>query len=239
VPTPPAPSALTAVFLDLDDTLFDRRRAQIQVVPVLASHFPDALGAVPQERVLAALLESDDQTMREYEAGLPLAELSLRRFVLFAELLGLDSGLAETMHRAYAHAYPRLDVPVDGARELVRALRPRYRLGIISNGFAQVQHAKIDTLGIGPCLDCVVLSGEVGMAKPDPRVFALALDAVGASPAQALHVGDSYRSDVAGALDAGLAACWLNPEQQPVPDGAPPPTFEIRALGELPALLGV
>jgi HAD superfamily hydrolase (TIGR01549 family) len=232
-------NVLRAVFFDLDDTLFDRQRAQLQALPLLAARFPESLGAVAAEQALAAFLEADDLVLREHEGGLPLAALRLRRFELLVELLELDRALAEPLSQVYAQEYPRLEAAVGGAREVVCALGVHYRIGIISNGPSDVQHAKLVGLGIGAWLDCVVLSGEVGVAKPDSRIFGLGLEALGVTAGQALHVGDSYGSDVAGALGAGLAACWLNPDDQPVAAGGRSPTFQIRDLRELPARLGL
>lgn len=231
--------ALRAVFLDLDDTLFDRRRAQLQAFPLLMARFPESLGALNRDQALAAFLASDDLAMQEHEAGLPLAGVRLRRFELLVELLDLDRELAAPLCATYVREYPRLDAAVDGARELVQILAAHYRLGVISNGLPDVQYAKLEGLGIRPWLSCVVLSGEVDVAKPDPRVFTLALDKVGAPAAQALHVGDSFASDVAGALGAGLSACWYNPGAHPAPAGGPSPTFAIRTLAELPVRLGL
>ncbi len=105
---------------------------------------------------------------------------------------------------------------------------------LITNGGAATQRAKVEALGLAPRFDAIVISGEHGVAKPDPAVFSIALDALGIGAARSWHVGDSLAADVAGAQAAGLAAVWLNRRggtrtvlDDPVPDA------EISSLRDL------
>jgi FMN phosphatase YigB (HAD superfamily) len=82
----------------------------------------------------------------------------------------------------------------------------------------------------------VVISEEVGIAKPDPRIFAPALRAVGVEAGDVLYVGDSVTSDMAAARNAGMDFCWLNPDGAPVPAGQAA-RFIIADIRELPGLL--
>jgi putative hydrolase of the HAD superfamily len=94
----------------------------------------------------------------------------------------------------------------DGAAELLAALRARgMRPGMISN-FDHRLPAILDALGLAPLLDVVVLPGDAGAAKPDPRIFARALALLQVAPADAVYVGDDAEHDVAAARAAGLQA---------------------------------
>jgi FMN phosphatase YigB (HAD superfamily) len=84
--------------------------------------------------------------------------------------------------------------------------------------------------------DAVVVSGEVGTGKPDPVVFAHAVEALGVEPGDAVMVGDNLLKDVDGAIAAGLGAIWVNRDARPRPGGRSS-VLEVRDLGELPALL--
>lgn len=116
----------------------------------------------------------------------------------------------------------------------LRALRPRFRLGILSN----TQSFDLDflkTRGLEPMLDAVCLSCELGRLKPDPMIFAAAAERIGSPPGEVLMVGDSAEDDVLGALRAGLAAVHLcrDGAAGPVPGAA----RTIRTLTEIPSLL--
>ena len=95
---------------------------------------------------------------------------------------------------------------------------------------------KLEASGLGRHFDAVVVSAELGVGKPEPEIFAAALDRLGVAPDEAAMVGDTIDRDVVGASAAGLAAIWLNRAGRPAPRGATPPV-EIRGLAELPATI--
>lgn len=102
----------------------------------------------------------------------------------------------------------RTETHLDASRRLLQRWSPRVRLGVISNFYGNVQ-LLLDDAGISPLLGAIVDSTVVGVAKPDPRIFALALERLGGTPEQALYVGDSHDKDVLGARSAGLHTAWL------------------------------
>ena len=80
----------------------------------------------------------------------------------------------------------------------------------MTNGASCLQREKFEASGLVDRFDAVVVSGELRSAKPDPAVYACALEAVGARPDDAVMVGDSLRNDVDGPVAAGLLGIWLN-----------------------------
>jgi putative hydrolase of the HAD superfamily len=126
--------------------------------------------------------------------------------------------------------------PVPGAVDVVARLHAAgRRLAVVSNAEGQVEQDLV-AAGFGPYLETVVDSHLVGVAKPDPRIFAIALERLGARPEQALYVGDVPAYDVAGARAAGLPAVLLDPWGI---HAAVDDAVRIGSLAELPALLGV
>src|SRR5206468_10469295 len=113
------------------------------------------------------------------------------------------------------------------------ALRPIYRLALITNGAPDLQHAKLAGAGLAPHFDAVVVSGEVGVGKPDPRPFALALTALGVDRRQAVMVGDSPERDLARARNAGIRGVWIDRIGSATTDHVP----RIEDLRELISLL--
>lgn len=111
-------------------------------------------------------------------------------------------------------------------------------LGIITNGPAEVQRAKVDLLQIRPLVDFVIISGEFGVNKPDPAIYAEALRQAGASAGDTVFVGDSVEHDMAGAHASGLRTVWINRRglDWKLPWRAP--DRQVRNIGELPRLVG-
>ncbi len=126
--------------------------------------------------------------------------------------------------------------PVPGALEVLARLHAAgRRMAVVSNAEGQVENDLV-AAGFGAYLETVVDSHLVGVAKPDPRIFSIALERMGADASQALYVGDVPAFDVAGARAAGIPAVLLDPWgiHASVEDAV-----RIRTLAELPKLLGV
>lgn len=234
-----AVSGVAAIFFDLDDTLFDRRHSQRLALSKIVEDFPDLLGRISEETLLNAFLEADEESMREFSSGVSIGMSRLVRSRSFLAKLGLDGGFAADVTDSYLKHYPMLQTPVKGAAKLVNELAPRFPLGIISNGSPEVQYQKLERLGLKHLFRCIILSEEIGIRKPDPRIFAGAVAQLGGIAVQCLHVGDSYDADVVGAIAAGLKSCWFNPGAIKLKSGDVRPNVEIRHLSELTGLFGL
>lgn len=97
-----------------------------------------------------------------------------------------------------------------GAVETVRALAAKYPLTIVSNGFKEVQYYKFAHSGLADCFTHTIISEEVGINKPQPEIFRIALELNGVTADEAVMIGDSYTSDIAGAKAAGIDQIWLH-----------------------------
>ncbi|HEV7622970.1 MAG TPA: HAD family hydrolase, partial [Amnibacterium sp.] len=136
--------------------------------------------------------------------------------------------------RLHDDALPCLDA-------LERAI-PGVRFGLITNGDLVFQTAKLDALGIGHRFAHVVTSGELGVAKPDPRIFRIAAERFDASPEQCVYVGDRLRTDAIGATVAGMTGVWLDrgvaaPPQDDLAEARRLGVPALSGLGDLPGLL--
>jgi putative hydrolase of the HAD superfamily len=120
-----------------------------------------------------------------------------------------DPMMAGAMAEMYIESQRRGHRLIEGAADLVRSLHGRRRLGLLTNGPADIQHLKFEGTGLADFFDAVVISGEVGVGKPDPAVFAEVLDRLGATAETAVMVGDSWERDVVGARQVGMAAVWV------------------------------
>ncbi len=166
---------------------------------------------------------------------------------LFRRHGGVDPVAAARAMRWYReNRFHGLELFADAAAALSRLRRVRLetdallerRIGIVTNGPAEVQRAKLKLLGVLDLVDFVVISGELGAWKPEPAIFAEALRLGGAIAAEGVFVGDSPEHDIAGARAAGLRAVWMNRTGAAWPAAAVRPDAEVRGLAEVVALLG-
>lgn len=227
-----------AIFFDLDDTLCDYSRsvdeAFAAVFPLAAARHP-GLDYGRLRRHFELVLERAIARMGGLWAEGYTREDRFREAL--AESGVHDPDLAQAMAAAYGRE--RLDRlrPFDDARPTLEALRPRYPLGLITNGPGAEQRAELERLGIGECFGVVVISGELGIHKPQPGIFQRALALMGCQPADALYVGNDPRADVAGAKGVGMRVAWLNRNGGSLPADVPRPDLELASLRELLSLL--
>jgi 2-haloacid dehalogenase len=125
---------------------------------------------------------------------------------------------------------------LDGALDVLDDLGRDHRIAFVTNGLADVQRPRLGAAGLLDRAEIVVISDEVGVAKPDAGIFDLAVDLMGEPPRrEILMIGDSLSSDIAGGAAAGMDTAWVNPDRRPAVEVQP--TFDIRSVTELPALL--
>ena len=100
----------------------------------------------------------------------------------------------------------------DAMKDLLQNLKEKVTLGIITNGPAQHQWDKVNALGLNEWIPVghIFISGALGVAKPDKRIFSRAADRLGILPEEICYVGDSFENDIAGAKAARWNAVWYN-----------------------------
>lgn len=176
------------------------------------------------------LIDSHFQAMADYSGRLAAGQpLEFRWWVKrFFELSGVS--VTEDMARAFGGGRNMWNHPISGAREAVQEIRGRgYRTGVVSNSDGTVAEA-LEIAGFGGLFEAVVDSTNVGVSKPDPAIFEIALETLGVPAAQTWYVGDSPFHDAGGARAAGLAAAVL---VDPL-DLAPGGHLAVRSIAELP-----
>jgi 2-haloacid dehalogenase len=221
------------LLFDADDTLFDYGRAETEA---LVGAF-EAEGMPFQPAWLPVYQRVNAAAWRALEEGrVTAARLRVMRFEQLAAELGvaLDPVAFSEVYLRELSLQAHL---MDGALELVEALRATHRLAIITNGLSDVQRPRLARSPLATIIGPVVISEEVGAAKPDPAIFAIALERMGGPDRRdVLVIGDSLSSDIAGGVAAGIDTCWFNPTGKPRGDG-PTPTYEISGLAGLVSIV--
>ncbi len=225
---------MKAVIFDIDNTLYDLRSAHDRTVQLIMHALSPLFDGIEYPRVRDAFAEANRECSNMNE---PLEVFRSRRSVLFLRSLGLDEGHADAVTRLYIAHRTKMKAPVPGARETVEELSPLYQLGVITNGIPEIQRDKLRAIEVDGHLNCVVISEETGVEKPDPSIFIKAASMLGVALQECLYVGDDFEIDVVGAKRSGMQACWFNPSGSERPPGEIAPDAEIRELSELAQLL--
>ena len=221
---------IRAIFLDGDDTLWDFRaamRAALGETLVVLRRIVDNEAA---EALTVPRMEEIRETVAaEMSERTTLVE-TIRRESLartLAEVGHPNENDAQRLFEVYNAARFAATRPFAGVPDLLIDLKGRYRLGVVSNG-----NTYPERVGLGGIFNFAILGQDCGVAKPDPRIFELALDQCGCGPEQVIHVGDSLESDVQGANECGIRSVWLNTAGATNDTGIAP-DHEISDLREL------
>lgn len=126
------------------------------------------------------------------------------------EAADIDPGLAPRLSRMYVEGQRSGHPPAPGADELVRRAVSVGPVALVTNGPPDIQRLKLEQTGLAEHFSAVVISGEIGVGKPDPDVFLQTVRSFGVEPSSAVMVGDSWERDVEGAVAAGLGAIWIS-----------------------------
>ncbi len=215
---------IKAVLFDLDDTLNDRPACWKRFLAHLqsSSHFDGQ----DLDTAHALILAEDRGGFREKE------EL----FGILASSLQWKTPIDATRLEAiWRDAFPSCMAPREGLIETLTTLKKKKKLkiGIVSNGEAVMQNAKIDALGIRKLVDVISVSETLGMKKPDRAIFDATLAPMKVLPEQALYVGDHPEFDIVAAAAMGMRTAWMSNGRRWPTGLMPRPNFTIGSLDEV------
>ena len=188
---------------------------------------------VAEQLTVQKMIEIRDSVASELGEGTATHEdIRYAAFVRTLEYVGSPNKvIAEQLYHLYMEARftgvrPYPDVP-----DTLSNLKSRYQIGMVSNGNTYPERS-----GLPDTFHFTIFAHECGFAKPDPRIFELALARSGSQPEYVLHVGDSLENDVLGANNCGLRSVWLN-RNHTINETDIAPDLEVQALHELLAFL--
>lgn len=229
-----------ALLFDLDDTLLETHEAHQAAIrlscELAAAHHP---GWTPE-----ALHTAFDRTYRTLEAGLESGELQytaqfpfrLRTWQDTLSACGLSAELGEDLARVYLSERRKRYRLYEDVPAALDALSAEYQLVLVTNGIGDLQREKVEAVSLTRWFSRIVISGEVGAWKPDPRIFQHALREAGVTPESAVMIGDSLPRDVHGAAALGIRTVWMRryPHLVPIEGIRPDHTMEAATgLSEL------
>ncbi len=233
-----------AIFFDMDDTLLDGVTAMQSSWEAVCADEAPGLGCDPAFlreviRRESALFWQDEATVGHWRVRLEEARIHVLGIAFTKE--GFDVSRVEPIGRRYTVEHRERVQLFDDSIATLEALRAAgYKIGLLTNGPAEMQREKIARFDLARHMDVMVIEGEFGRGKPDPAVFLHALEAVGVAPADAWHIGDNLFADVGGAQGVGVHGVWihrdrlkLGDEPRAIPDRVIAHLDELRAALDL------
>jgi putative hydrolase of the HAD superfamily len=199
------------VYFDLDDTLLDHRQAERDALSDVRDRYQQIFGTVSVDELQAEYHAINDPLWTRYADGeIDKETLQAQRFEQLVDAMEAPHANAALIGRYYMQRYAAHWQFVDGARDAYERIAADGAVGVMTNGFAEVQRKKLDQFPVlRERADAVVLCEENGALKPQPEAFAHAAQQAGVAAENVLYVGDSYRSDVQGGQNAGWRVAWF------------------------------
>ncbi|MFC4666243.1 YjjG family noncanonical pyrimidine nucleotidase [Falsiporphyromonas endometrii] len=221
------------IFVDLDDTLWDTFNNNKECLNEVYADLGWGRHFASFETFFEKYYCINDRLWGEYRKGLiNKNELTLTRFrePLEGVISLTDEEILMINDRFLASSASKTGV-VEGALEVLEYLHNRYKIVVVSNGFREVQDAKLRNSGLAPFVDFMVLSEDVGINKPHKMIFDRALSTCRGRRAETVMIGDSWDADIVGAHNAKIPSVWFNPYKLNMPeDGTTRPVRQIAKL---------
>jgi putative hydrolase of the HAD superfamily len=227
-----------AILIDLDDTILDDsgcvEACWIDACAEAAGFLRGLDPAVMRRRVRETADAWWANADRHQRGRLDLRAATTEIVAEVLAELGYDIGAAVTIANRYRDLREERVVVFAGAIETLEWLRGRgVRLGMMTNGSASGQRAKIERFALAQHFDHIIIEGEFGVGKPDARVFKALLRELRATADSAWAIGDNLTADVYGAMEVGIHGIWIDSTDRGVPVDWREPDRTVRALADL------
>ncbi len=226
--------SLDSVFIDLDDTIVDYRNCSIYGLGQVKRMVPE-LGSVDlgtMEQRFRELLGNHLPDLFDGKLSVD-GELELRMEKLLKSCgIEAEGKLIEKCQQAFSDGFWLTRSLIDGASELLELWRDMgLPVVVITNGNPEMQDRTLKMLGVREYVHTLLTPYNSGELKPNPGLFNRALDITGASRERTVMIGDTWKHDIVGAINAGIRPVWINRRMFPKPE--PVDVLEIRTLREL------
>ncbi|QYR23506.1 HAD family hydrolase [Paenibacillus sp. sptzw28] len=215
-----------AVIFDLDNTLLDRTATFRRFSEKLVDRYFKGLSGQEREARIEYIRVADQDGYKN-KPDL-FAELSEHK------LFAWDPKPApEELLAFYKREYVKSAQLMETAAELLAYCRKHYKVGLITNGLIEIQYGKIELLSLRTSFDHIAVSEEVGVKKPDRRIYEHSLESLGVNPEEAVYIGDHPVNDIGGAAAVGMQTIWLRRNQPWTESVTAVPLVTVETLREL------
>ncbi|MBO8157065.1 MAG: HAD family hydrolase [Bacillaceae bacterium] len=224
---------ITTVIFDLDETLTDHEKTEKNTLKNFFQGL-DGTGGMSFEQFTRLWNRTSDRLLQDYFDG--KISLEQRRILRMQEVFEnwgeiLSDEEARHYHQVFVHQYLENVAVFPDVLDCLKSLSD-YKLGIVSNGEADIQRSKLKGAGIDHFFSAIVISGDLNISKPDSRIFQACLKELNARPEQAVYIGDHIEKDVGGAVNTGMYGILIDRQNKQIENKFPNMTV-IQNLNEL------
>ena len=222
------------ILFDLDNTLLDFNQAETYALQNTLERNGIAFNTSTHE----AYRKVNHACWRAFEDGkLSKEKLRTQRFDLFFEAIDWRGGNSTRFSEQYLDHLSETSFPLDGGIPLLQELQQNYQLAIVTNGLKEVQRPRLRNTGITDYFKAIIVSDEIGSAKPQKDFFDYTFNEIGhPKKEEVVIIGDSINSDIRGGKNYGIKTCWFNPKQKQN-ETEITPDYEIQHLFDIKKLL--
>lgn len=221
------------IFFDIDETLFDNNSAQYFAALSLFNQYQELQTLYEKSVFLQRWNAVTEKYLQQFFANQISFQEQRRNRLREIFKTDLSNWEADKIAAIYLKFYQSNWGLFDDVIPCLNILRSR-KLGIISNGDKDQQRQKLRDLNILERFEVIIISDDIGISKPDPKIFWHGCKTANVKIAECYYVGDNFHTDAKAATEAGLKGIWLNREQDKVKDTA---IMEIRTLSQLPEVI--
>ncbi len=202
----------THLFFDLDNTLWDFKTNSLHAMQATFGFYHLNEKGMEFSRFFEVYNKHNHRLWDAYrKKEVKKKELTRLRFQLTFDELDISGIDPQEMNDRYLKEMPRQTFLIEGAEEVLQKLKVAgYKMFIITNGFVEVQHKKMESSGLKPYFEKVFISEEVKVPKPGRDIFEHAIKSTNAKKSKSLMIGDDWDVDIKGALNFGIDAVFLN-----------------------------
>jgi YjjG family noncanonical pyrimidine nucleotidase len=217
---------ITDIFFDLDHTLWDfDKNSELAFERIFKNDHP----TIDTKTFIEIYAPINQACWKLYQVDkITHEELRYKRLRESFDILNyaISDEEIEKISVDYIIYMPESNFLFEGTIELLEYLNQKYKLHVITNGFADVQFKKLTNSGIADYFNSVTNSEMAGVKKPHPQIYQHALDLANTNKQNAIMIGDCLDADIKGAMDFGIQAIFFNPEKKEVP-------LEIQSVNHL------
>lgn len=222
------------IFFDLDRTIWDFEKNSTETIfELLGEMGLNKKGSISENKFLEVYKAINQKLWKEYGEGMITKDqLRAERFYQSLLMFNVDEReLALNFNNTYIERCSSKTNLVPYSKEILNYLASSHILHIITNGFTEAQNLKLEKSGIRPFFSEVIIADEIGMTKPDPRIFHHAIEASSADLNESIMIGDDFEADVLGAKNVGMDQVFYKKDASL--EQKAEATFTIEHLSEL------
>ena len=226
------------IFFDLDRTLWDFEKNSLEVLLQLYRHYDLlAIGILESDLFIERYKYHNEKLWELYRLNkISKEKLRDERFMLTLKDFNIFSDdLASDLGKEYIKLCPKKSNLFPYVHSVLKLLKRKYSLHVITNGFEEVQMLKLENSNLINYFDHIITSEQVGFKKPNKQIFRFSLLKVGAKPSECLMIGDDLHADILGAKGVDIDQVFFNPTR--LIHSISEITYEINCLSELKEIL--